>query len=615
MSTTPDSTDGRRRRSSLPVRFAVAFLVGVLGVLAVGVGALYAMDRQYDGRVLPGVHVGGVDLSGLAPADARARLEARFTTLGQGHIVLTGPDGPHAIDYSSIDRHADVDSMLAAALSAGRDGDLLGRWVGNARTALRGVDLAPTVTYDPTKLESAIDQIAQGLRRDPVDATFTKTKSGFTVTQSQPGVVVDTTALVGQIDSVVGSLGAPAEVTAPLPVQTVEPALTTDEAKAATQTVDRMVANVTLRSGGESWTIPTSKLRPLVTLRPTVDGGVTPIVDVAKITPLVKDVAEQVRTEPANATFVVKGSKITGVRPSHDGRSLPVGATSKLVYNELLARRDGKDGGVIAPRIATLTANFTTAEAKAAAPRMKALPHGTWTTHFPIGPKNGFGANIWLPARIIDGTVVGPGETFDFWKVVGPVSRARGFKQGGAIINGHTEPQGALAGGICSCSTTFFNAALRAGYQMGARRNHFYYIDRYPLGLDATVFISSGGATQTMSWTNDTPYPVLVRGSGFRSGGTGFIKVQLYSVPNGRRVSFSRPVVRNVTHASDSVVRTGSLPAGATQRVEVPVDGMDVTVSRTVRDAKGHVIHRDTYYSHYSRVTGVLLVGTGRGGA
>jgi vancomycin resistance protein YoaR len=110
----------------------------------------------------------------------------------------------------------------------------------------------------------------------------------------------------------------------------------------------------------------------------------------------------------------------------------------------------------------------------------------------------------------LDGHVVAPGDTFDFWNAIGPVTRARGYRQGGAIINGRTELQGALAGGICSTSTTLFNAVARAGYEMGARRNHFYYIDRYPLGLDATVF-KGDSSTQTMSFTNDTRYPVLIR--------------------------------------------------------------------------------------------------------
>ena len=98
---------------------------------------------------------------------------------------------------------------------------------------------------------------------------------------------------------------------------------------------------------------------------------------------------------------------------------------------------------------------------------------------------------------------------------------------------------------------------------MGARRNHYYYIDRYPLGLDATVFISGSGSKQTMSFTNDTDYPILIRGRGWREGGAGYVRFDLYSVPTGRKVSFSQPIVRNVRHASDTVQYTSSLPAGS----------------------------------------------------
>jgi vancomycin resistance protein YoaR len=146
---------------------------------------------------------------------------------------------------------------------------------------------------------------------------------------------------------------------------------------------------------------------------------------------------------------------------------------------------------------------------------------------------------------------------------------------------------------------------------MGARRNHYYYIDRYPLGLDATVFISGSGSKQTMSFTNDTDYPLLIRGRGWREGGAGYVRFEIYSVPNGRKVSFSRPTVRNVRPGSDSVQYTTSLPSGSSQRIEYPVDGKQVWVTRTVRSRKGKLLHRETYYSNYARITGIVLVGRG----
>ena len=35
---------------------------------------------------------------------------------------------------------------------------------------------------------------------------------------------------------------------------------------------------------------------------------------------------------------------------------------------------------------------------------------GTWTTWFPISDHNYYGANIWIPAQIINGTVLAPGQ-------------------------------------------------------------------------------------------------------------------------------------------------------------------------------------------------------------
>jgi hypothetical protein len=66
----------------LRTRFLVAFVIGLLAVLGVGVGALYAYDQQYQDRILPGVHVGEVDLSGLTPAEGARRLEAAYEGFG-----------------------------------------------------------------------------------------------------------------------------------------------------------------------------------------------------------------------------------------------------------------------------------------------------------------------------------------------------------------------------------------------------------------------------------------------------------------------------------------------------------------------------------------------------
>jgi vancomycin resistance protein VanW len=99
-------------------------------------------------------------------------------------------------------------------------------------------------------------------------------------------------------------------------------------------------------------------------------------------------------------------------------------------------------------------------------------------------------ANLRLGAARLDGVVVGPGETFSFWALVGRPSRAAGFETGRSIRGGVTG--GDIGGGLCQLSGIAYEAGLRAGLVVAERHPHsrdlYTEEERFtPLGLDATV--------------------------------------------------------------------------------------------------------------------------------
>jgi vancomycin resistance protein YoaR len=599
-------------RTWSPLRFALAFVVGIGLALAIAAGALYAYDQQYAGRILPGVSVGAVDLSGLDPVTAADRLRQAYAELGEGELILAGPDGPLVVPFADFGRRADVEGMVGLALGVGRAGTPLERLLADIRIAVEGVSVTPSVTLEHDTLRALLTDHLRALRRAPTSAVVTFVEdAGFVVAPAVDGRIADPGPLVDAALAAVGRLEAPVTIELDIPMAPLEPGITTAEATAARDAAVRMTSPISLNVAelDAPLAIASEQLQPWITFAPTVEGGLTPRIDTTGLPAVLKGLAKKIDQKPVNASFTTSGGKITGVTPSQTGVKLDVGATVTRLQALFAERASGPVALSVGPVLTITQPALTTAEARAAQPKMRRISR--WTTYFPIGIKNGFGANIWIPARLIDGYVVAPGATFDFWDAVGPVTRAKGYKDGGAIINGRTEPQGALAGGICSCSTTLFNAALRAGYDMGARRNHYYYIDRYPRGLDATVFISASGSRQTMSFTNDTDYPILIRGYGWQSGGSGYVRFDLYSVPTGRDVDIIQGPKRDLRPASDTIQYTSSLPPGVRERIEYPVDGFKTTAIRIVRDKDGNVIHRDTYYSNYARITGIVLVGRG----
>lgn len=596
---------GRRRSVT---RFLVAFTFGLLAVLTASAGALAAYESSNVGRILPGVHVGSVDLSGLTPPAAATRLRAAFASFGDGSLVLSAAGVERTVSFSDLGRRVDADGIVALAMSVGREGPVIERIASNIRMFVRGTDITPFALVERAALRHEVAVLAADIALAPRNAAVALGDAGFELTPGADGRIADVDATMATAEDLLLVASPTTSIRVELPISIIEPDVTTAEATAAREAAIRIAADTTLIDGGEAWQIDAAQIRGWISFETAADGGFGPVVAREAIEAGLVPIAAKVAIAPVDATYLLGGKKqVVGVTLAKNGRALDIPGTVASLINVVNDRVIGLSISRVPLSVTTIEPELTTAEATKTAPLMK--PISEWTTYFPIGIKNGQGVNIWIPAREIDGYVVLPGQTFDFWKAIGPVTRAAGYKDGGAIIDGKTEPQGALAGGICSCSTTLFNAALRAGLDMGARRNHYYYIDRYPLGLDATVFQSGSGSVQTMSFTNDTRYPILIRGTGWKVGSKGYVKFVIWSVPTGRTVSFSKPIVKNIKPASDTTVYTTDLKAGARERVEYPVDGKDVWVTRTVTDANGVVIHRETYYSHYARITGVVRIG------
>ena len=589
-------------------RFIGAFVLSAFATLGLAGVAILGYDASLDGRVLPGVRVGDVDLSGLSRFEATTALADAYSAYGEGRVLVRTAAGDVSVAYRDFSRRPDVDAMLDDAMSAGRIGNPLDRAFGEPRIALRGLELAPRVVFDETALASGVASALARLELAPIDATIAIHAGGIVTTPARPGRTIDPSTAQAAALAAVSEPDAPAEVVVDAQAIPVPPGRGDAAVLAAKGAAERIIADVVVSHGSDHWTIPASTVQGWVSFKSSADGSVQAVIDEAVIPTALKTIAKAVLREPVSARYLVGKNGVTvGATASKDGRRLDEAGSAAAIAKALEGRAQGAPVAPVPVALIAVAPKLTTEEARKVAPLMVRL--SSWKTWFPISERNHWGANIWLPAKYINGTVLVPGERFEWFRTVGPITRARGFGLGGVINRGVTEPTGAIGGGMCSSSTTLFNAALRAGLQMGARTNHSYYINRYPLGLDATVTIK-GGSTTTMTFTNDMDHPILIRG--FKvvgSGGRGWVRYEIWGVPEGRTVSIGKPVVTNVLKATTITKEVATLPTGVRKQTEYPSNGMDVSVRRVVRDRDGHILHNETYRSHYKLWNGIIQVG------
>ncbi len=113
--------------------------------------------------------------------------------------------------------------------------------------------------------------------------------------------------------------------------------------------------------------------------------------------------------------------------------------------------------------------------------------------------------NLKVASKAISGTIIKPGETFNFNTVVGPRTAARGYKTA-TVFTGPEGTAQELGGGICQVASTMFNTCLLANVTINERHQHSQRVSYVPLGRDAAI----SGSSKNFKWTNNTGYTIKV---------------------------------------------------------------------------------------------------------
>ena len=116
--------------------------------------------------------------------------------------------------------------------------------------------------------------------------------------------------------------------------------------------------------------------------------------------------------------------------------------------------------------------------------------------------------NVRKGAKLINGTVVKPGETFSTNDTLGVRSKGNGWKEANAYESGAVVPQ--YGGGVCQLSTTLYNAIVKADLEVVFRRNHSMPVAYIDKGLDATI--NSVGNIIDFQFANNTASDIIVIG-------------------------------------------------------------------------------------------------------
>ncbi len=202
--------------------------------------------------------------------------------------------------------------------------------------------------------------------------------------------------------------------------------------------------------------------------------------------------ATEINQLPKSAKMVVENDWVTEFEPGQDGQALDVWKTKKLLLDETQ----------------TLDLPIYISYPAVTLPQVNNLG----ITELVARGESDFSGstksrihNVDVGASRFRGLIIKQGEEFSFNKYLGEVDGEHGFLPELVIKRTGVVPE--FGGGLCQVSSTAFRAAMNAGLDITARRNHSFAVHYYaPQGSDATIY----PGVQDMKFVNDTPGNLLV---------------------------------------------------------------------------------------------------------
>ncbi len=174
--------------------------VVLLGAIAVSV---LAYDDARGDRIPNGVKVGGVDVGGLKPSAARSKLEAIYLDGLKRPVMVHWDRSTWVLGPREAKIAANVDAMVAAAVSYKDEGNILSRSWRRITGGALDRDLKPEVSFSDAAIIRLLDKVRKGVNRKPQDAKVAFTAAGFQRVKAKTGLTVDASKLHREIKAAI----------------------------------------------------------------------------------------------------------------------------------------------------------------------------------------------------------------------------------------------------------------------------------------------------------------------------------------------------------------------------------------------------------------------------
>lgn len=313
-----------------------------------------------------------------------------------------------------------------------------------------------------------------------------------------------------------------------------------------------------------------------------------------KLKSFIKKKCNRKCTKAKNATIKMEDGTLTYTE-ARDGVTIDADATVENIKKSLKEQED-KDRITASAEIQIQEPKITMEMASRCKDKI-----GSFRTTYNTGNVSR-SKNLANAARLINGTVLYPGQTFSVHDTISPLTEDNGYYAAPSYNNGKVEDS--IGGGVCQVSTTLYNAILFAELEIIERSPHSMVVSYVKPSMDAAI----AGDYKDFKFRNNTEVPIYIEGGTY----SGTIYFNVYGEENrseDRKISFESETVETMQPGADKIIYDKTKPIGYSQVTQEAHTGYKAVLWKIVKE-NGKTKKTQVNSSTYQAVPRYVTKGT-----
>ncbi len=211
--------DDQKKKHKLKIMMISIIIVAIVALIFSTVFALTNINNE---KIISGVTIKGIDVSGLAKEEAKAKLETTYSEKLQKNIDLKYEEFESELNPTLMEVKYDIDTAVDEAYSLGRNGNIFVNNYNILGTLIGKRDINVNMSMNEEATKQTINDIGTNLPGLLTEPSYSVEEDKLIITRGKEGIVVNTDTLLTEVKDILNTISINDNIIE-IPVETKTP--------------------------------------------------------------------------------------------------------------------------------------------------------------------------------------------------------------------------------------------------------------------------------------------------------------------------------------------------------------------------------------------------------